>query len=251
MIPLINPVHSSKTLFKLRSPRRVNVSFSISSFSSNVPKLTSSNSSDPPKVSLYQYAICPFCNINKALLSYANLPYSKIEVNPLTKAELKKEPFSKENDYKKVPIAFIDDEQYNGSSDINEKLLDNDFIANELRLKWSTDSDSNKMNAMSMKKFELSEESKQWTNYAKDELAPILYPNICRSLSESYHAFGYVNDAENTNNFTSMQKFWIRSIGSFAMYMAASRIKCKRCSLSVFVLFVSFFFLSSLFALNT
>jgi hypothetical protein len=42
-----------------------------------------------PSVTLYQYQICPFCNTAKAVLAYANVPYETVEVNPLTKAELK------------------------------------------------------------------------------------------------------------------------------------------------------------------
>lgn len=44
---------------------------------------------DPLSVTLYQYQICPFCNTAKAVLAYANIPYKTVEVNPLTKAELK------------------------------------------------------------------------------------------------------------------------------------------------------------------
>jgi hypothetical protein len=44
---------------------------------------------DLPSVKLYQYAICPFCNQAKAILSYAGIAYDVVEVNPLTKAELK------------------------------------------------------------------------------------------------------------------------------------------------------------------
>jgi hypothetical protein len=44
---------------------------------------------DAPSVMLYQYAICPFCNKAKALLAYAGIDYDAVEVNPLTKAELK------------------------------------------------------------------------------------------------------------------------------------------------------------------
>jgi microsomal prostaglandin-E synthase 2 len=40
-------------------------------------------------VRLYQYAICPFCNKTKAVMDYAQVPYEAVEVNPLTKAELK------------------------------------------------------------------------------------------------------------------------------------------------------------------
>ena len=42
-----------------------------------------------PSVEMFQYKICPFCNKAKALLSYANVPYQAVEVNPLTKAEIK------------------------------------------------------------------------------------------------------------------------------------------------------------------
>lgn len=42
-----------------------------------------------PAVQLYQYHICPFCNISKSLMAYSKLDYDSVEVNPLTKAELK------------------------------------------------------------------------------------------------------------------------------------------------------------------
>lgn len=43
----------------------------------------------PQMLRLYQYAICPFCNKTKAVLDYAQVPYEAVEVNPLTKAEIK------------------------------------------------------------------------------------------------------------------------------------------------------------------
>ena len=42
-----------------------------------------------PSLILYQYQICPFCNKTKAFLDYVAIPYKIVEVNPLTKAELK------------------------------------------------------------------------------------------------------------------------------------------------------------------
>ncbi len=199
-------------------------------FSTRTTKHTTANDDQElpkvpaPSVTLYQYAICPFCNINKSLLSYSNVPYRKVEVNPLTKTEIK--PWSKDN-YTKVPIALVDDEQYNGSDEINMVLLGHQYVKDELKKKWDQ---NGKDIIMSMDKFQSSSEAEEWTTFAKDELAPILYPNICRSLSESYHAFGYVHSID---NFSMVQKYMIRSIGSFAMYMAASRIKCKfhKCTL--------------------
>ena len=65
--------------------RSVSSSFCVRSFAFS----SGAEPSTPPDVKLYQYHICPFCNITKSLLSYSKLDYDHIEVNPLTKAELK------------------------------------------------------------------------------------------------------------------------------------------------------------------
>lgn len=194
-------------------------SYVVTSSSVNVPFTTASY--DPatdttntqhsiPDISFYQYAICPFCNINKALLAYANTPYTTQEVNPLTKAEIQ---FSK--DYKKVPIAIINGTQINDSKNINDALLNLPYILQQLSEK----------NDLPLETFKDSSTAKRWETFARDELAPILYPNICRSLADSYEAFGYVRDVR---GFTDVQKVLIRGVGSLAMYFAASKIKSKR-----------------------
>ena len=43
-------------------------------------------------------------------------------------------------------------------------------------------------------------------------------------MGESYQAFGYV---DNVHEFTAVQKILIRSVGSLAMFFAASKIKCE------------------------
>lgn len=65
-----------------------------------------------PSVVLYQYEPCPYCCKVKAVLDYLKVPYSIIEVNPLTKKETK---FS---EYNKVPIALINGTEINDSSTI-------------------------------------------------------------------------------------------------------------------------------------
>jgi microsomal prostaglandin-E synthase 2 len=183
-------------------------------FYSQIRRLTSTQSS--PSITLFQYSICPFCNINKALLSYSNTPYTIKEVNPLTKAEIK---FS--TDYKKVPIAIIEEEQINGSKNINSALLEIPLVRNNLEKKWIEKSLD--FNDMDMSKFTSSNATK-WNDFANEELAPILYPNICNTLRESRNAFEYVNDVK---EFSKMQKIMIQGIGSIAMYFAASKIKCE------------------------
>lgn len=193
--------------------------FSSSSASSPNPTPTTDDSVQSPNITLYQYQICPFCNKAKALLNYAKMDYKAIEVNPLTKEELK--PWSQ--DYRKVPIAKINQEQINGSDEIMEALLDNTFVQKQLIDQW-TSSAGTGTDEMTMEKFRHGDGSSEWIRFANHDLAPILYPNICRSLSESYSAFGYVKDVD---NFSSMQKVLIQGVGAFAMYMAASKVKSK------------------------
>lgn len=177
-----------------------------------------------PSVTLYQYQICPFCNKAKALLSYAGVPHKTVEVNPLTKSELKELP----GDYRKVPIAKIDDQQINGSDEIMQTLLQHDFVSRQLEERWSKKKDASNGNTtpiMTMDRFTSNNETDRWTTFANDELAPIVYPNICRSLTESHAAFGYVGQVP---SFSTAQKFLIRNVGALAMYIAASKIKAKR-----------------------
>jgi microsomal prostaglandin-E synthase 2 len=137
-------------------------------------------------------------------------------VNPLTKTEIK---FS--TDYKKVPIAIIDEEQINGSKNINAALLQIPYIRNRLDKKWTEKASGS--DCMDLSKF-TSSNAIQWNDFANEELAPILYPNICNTLGESRNAFNYVNDVK---EFSTIQKMMIQGIGSIAMYFAASKIKCE------------------------
>jgi arsenate reductase-like glutaredoxin family protein len=183
-------------------------------------------------ITLYQYQICPFCNIVKSVLHYGKLPYDIVEVNPLTKAELKQ--FSK--DYRKVPIATIigtttnnycdddDDnsatnetnqlqEQLNGSHDIVQALLPQ-------RIATTTTTTTSSTTAASINA--TSESAQKWTTFATDDLAPLLYPNLCNTLGNSYRAFGYVHSVD---SFSAFQRISIQSLGSVAMYLAANSIK--------------------------
>lgn len=180
----------------------------------------SATSAQAPDIRLYQYHICPFCNITKSVLSYAKLDYEKVEVNPLTKQELK--PWS--GDYKKVPIAVIDEEQVNGSEQIIDALIQTEHVQQYLQSRWNDES-SDKDDVMTMQQFQNSENSQKWMRFAVDDLAALLYPNICGTLGDSYDAFSYV---KNVDSFTGGQKLSIQMLGSLAMYFAASRVKSKR-----------------------
>mmetsp|Transcript_7572 Transcript_7572/g.17180 ORF Transcript_7572/g.17180 Transcript_7572/m.17180 type:complete len:321 (+) Transcript_7572:75-1037(+) len=172
-------------------------------------------------IKLYQYHICPFCNITKSLLSYSKLDYESVEVNPLTKAELK--PWSGE--YKKVPIALIDGDQVNGSEEILESILHAPLVQETLEKRWVDENSTHDEQQMTMQQFQKSDNAQKWVRFAADDLAALLYPNICGTLSDSYDAFGYV---KNVDSFSALQKISIQSMGAVAMYFAASKVKSKR-----------------------
>lgn len=153
-----------------------------------------------PSVQLYQYEICPFCCKVKAFLDWQKVPYNTVEVNPLSKAELK----SAIENYKKVPVAMIDGKQVPDSAAILSAIassLDSD-VAGELN----------------------SPEMVKWLEYADKELAVLLFPNITRSFSESFEAFGYISDVP---TFSAGSKAANRLAGSVAMWLANGKLKKK------------------------
>jgi hypothetical protein len=75
---------------------------------------------------------------------------------------------------------------------------------------------------MTLESFATSSSAKRWVSVSDDELAPLLYPNMCRTIGDAYAAFGYV---QSIPEFSRLQRLAIRGIGSFAMYMAANRVK--------------------------
>ena len=118
-------------------------------------------------------------------------------------------------DYKKVPIALIDGKQVNGSDEIVTVLLDDPRVVGSLE---------SKLKDMTLDEFRSSPSAVKWSAFASEELAALLYPNICRTWGDSYGAFEYVN---NVPTFSAFNKLSIRGIGSLAMYLAASKIKCE------------------------
>lgn len=151
-----------------------------------------------------------------------------MEVNPLTKAEIR--PWS--GDYKKVPIALMGEEkqeQVNGSDAILDAILGMSGVRETLEKRWAEDGaggdDGGDESKMTMQQFKDSENAQKWTAFARDDLASLLYPNICGSLGDSYNAFGYV---DGVIAFSAMQRMSIRYLGALAMYFAAGKVKAKR-----------------------
>jgi len=150
----------------------------------------------PRNVVLYQYQACPFCNKVRAFLDYHDIPYKVVEVNPLSKKEIKW------SDYKKVPILTVDGEQLVDSSDIinilHRRIRPDDELTNEEEAKW-----------------------RRWVD---EHLVHMLSPNIYRTTSEALESFDYIAQH---GNFSFTERFAVKYAGAAAMYMVSKKLKKK------------------------
>ncbi|XP_076922835.1 uncharacterized protein LOC143584743 [Bidens hawaiensis] len=154
----------------------------------------------PKEFVLYQYESCPFCNKVKAFLDYYDVPYIVVEVNPLSKKEIKW------SDYKKVPILVVD----------GEPLQDSSAIIDQLRNKLgSTKSTSLADN---------NDEEKKWRKWVDDHLVHVLSPNIYRNTSEALESFDYITS---NGNFSFTEKYTVKYAGAAAMYFVSKKLKKK------------------------
>lgn len=150
-------------------------------------------------VVLYQYEACPFCNKVKAFLDYYDIPYKVVEVNPISKKEIKW------SDYKKVPILTVEGEQMVNSSDIIDTLF------KKMRPEVSTESTTNA-------------EEKEWLGWVDSHLVHVLSPNIYRTAGEALESFDYITTH---GNFSFMEKATAKYAGAVAMYFVAKKLKKK------------------------
>jgi len=170
------------------------------------PLSTAAAAASIGSVHIYQYEICPFCCKVKALLDLHRVPYATTEVNPLTKSETK----AWSGGYKKVPIAMIAGEQINDSPVICAQILDG-LVA------------SGQVDQKHLAEFR-SPAALEWAKWSDEKLAVLAFPNITRTFSEAYEAFGYVWGVP---HFTQLDKAANQAIGSFFMWMAQGKIKKK------------------------
>ncbi|KAI5562133.1 hypothetical protein BDE02_15G034000 [Populus trichocarpa] len=156
----------------------------------------------PKEVVLYQYEACPFCNKVKAYLDYYDIPYKVVEVNPISKKEIKW------SDYKKVPILLVDGEQLVDSSAIIDKL------GNKIHGKEIVDSASDKDD----------DEEKKWRRWVDNHLVHVLSPNIYRNTSEALESFDYITS---NGNFSFTERITVKYAGAAAMYFVSKNLKKK------------------------
>lgn len=152
-------------------------------------------------VILYQYQTCPFCNKVRAFLDMHGVPYSTVEVNPLTKAEM---AWSKS--YRNVPIAVVNGVQVNNSSDIINRVED---------LLGGPPVGQGSMAAS---------EVEEWCGWVDSTLAKTLAPNIYRTWDESLDSFAYISEH---SNFGPLMGPVTKYTGAVLMYAISKRLKKK------------------------
>lgn len=160
-----------------------------------------------PEIVLYQFEVCPFCNKVRAYLDYHKVPYRVVEVDPLRKTELKE----LEGDYKKVPIAIINDKQFNGSSAVIDAV---DVLMRDGAISEKAVAETDPR----------TKEEKEWIDWLDNHLIHLIAPNIYRTPSESLQTFNYIADK---SKFSAWQRATIRYTGAVAMYMIGKRLKKK------------------------
>ncbi|KAI5083904.1 hypothetical protein GOP47_0000073 [Adiantum capillus-veneris] len=176
----------------------LSISFAASSYTVAAAKELPRADLIPKEVILYQYEACPFCNKVRAFLDYHNIPYRVVEVNPMSKKELKW------SEYKKVPVLMVDGQQMNDStaiiSTLNERINPGEATSSAEQL----------------------EEQETWRRWVDEHLVHVLSPNIYRSPSEALESFEYITTH---GNFTTMERLMAKYAGATAMYFISKRLK--------------------------
>jgi microsomal prostaglandin-E synthase 2 len=161
-------------------------------------------------VVLYQYDVCPFCNKVKAFLDYNNIAYDVVEVNPLTKTEIKKF----EHEWKKVPVLVVDGVALYNSRDIIKTVDRRVKEHSGLTKKWFGEKSEKEM-----------EKEEVWCKWIDDRFVHVLTPNIYKTFTEAFASFDYITDR---GNFGFFERQSARIAGAVSMYAISKMVLKKR-----------------------
>lgn len=198
------------------------------------------------KLTLYQYATCPFCCKARAFLDYMGLSYDIVEVNSVMRSQVK---WSK---YKKVPILVAETPngeilQLNDSSMIISALYSylidptkslGEYLAMYPQIKFIDTSDGKEKTDMSNKYFIMFQEldvqkrkeavsqERKWRKWVDSTFVHTLSPNVYRTPKEALQAFQWFNEVgEWEKHFATWERLVVIYIGSLAMWLIGKRLK--------------------------
>jgi len=197
------------------------------------------------KLTLYQYATCPFCCKARAFLNYMGLSYDIVEVNSVMRTQVK---WSK---YKKVPILVAETPsgqvlQLNDSSMIVSAmysyLIDptkslSEYLAMYPQIKFLDDDGKEKLEMTNkyfimfqeldvQKRKEAVSQERKWRQWVDSTFVHTLSPNVYRTPQESLQAFRWFNEVGDwERHFSTWERLLVIYVGALAMWLIGKRLK--------------------------
>jgi len=163
------------------------------------------NTTRQATATLYQFALCPFCNKVRAALDLKGIGYRTVEVNPRNKKELPPLPPGAPA---KVPVLIIDDETIADSTTILEQLAGRTDEGFDYLLKDDADA-------------KRSAEIENWVDETFIQALPTV---IYGTLKDAAQAARVV---ARESQFGPLQGLGVRFGGSLVMHMISKRILKK------------------------
>ncbi|WKY15338.1 hypothetical protein Q1695_000656 [Nippostrongylus brasiliensis] len=192
---------------------------------------------------LYQYQSCPFCSKVRAFLDFHGFSYEVVEVNPVTKSQLK---FSK--DYKKVPLITSTEGTHVESSliisELSTYLRRPDVSLTQIGEMYPmiemADSSGKvtkccpnkyfimKGEAGSEAELGAEREERMWREWVDNHFVHLISPNIYRTLGESMETFEWFSKyGEWEIHFSTFSRLLAKYVGAFMMFLIAKRLKTR------------------------
>uniref|UniRef100_A0A0N4UNS3 Prostaglandin E synthase 2 n=1 Tax=Dracunculus medinensis TaxID=318479 RepID=A0A0N4UNS3_DRAME len=193
---------------------------------------------------LYQYQTCPFCCKVRAFLDYFGFSYEVVEVNPITRSQLK---FL--TDYKKVPVVIIDNDRVliessliisilstflrNSHQSISDVIaLFPELVTIDPKTEQLSKSFPNKYFIMleptklSDAEIQNAKEERDWREWVDNYFIHLISPNVYRTLTESLETFYWFDEVgEWKRVFPAWERYLTIYIGSIIMYFISKRLK--------------------------
>ena len=181
----------------------------------------------PAHVTLYQYEVCPFCCKAKAALDFYGVPYTVVEVSPLTKRQLKWGP------HRKVPVAVLDDGSVvaDSSAIVSRLAAGARAEAGGKKGGWlkraspssSTATTTTPDGGDTVVPPPVAEAA--WRRWVDGRLVRVLTLNIYRTPGEAWQAFDYITEAGNFGG--ALETGAARVVGAGMMWAIAGRLASK------------------------